>query len=152
MSQDINNNDANPYQLLDGGGVGGSGGGSYRGSSFAKGLWGKITGKGSAAKGLKNASGNLDDAASAARTQRHGSPNLTQHAQERMAGSRGDGQTISVDRVQEAIDKGHITSTRGPVVNRRINAADSASGRGLQVSQDVRTNNVITIIDKGSLR
>jgi RHS repeat-associated protein len=50
MSQDINNNDANPYQLLDGGGVGGSGGGSYRGGSFAKGLWGKITGKGSGAR------------------------------------------------------------------------------------------------------
>jgi hypothetical protein len=77
---------------------------------------------------LKNASGKLDDAAQAARTQRRNTPNLTQHARERMAGSRGDGQTVSIDRVQEAIDKGRITSTRGSVVNRRINAADSGSG------------------------
>jgi hypothetical protein len=69
-----------------------------------------------------------------------------------MAGSRGDGQTVSVDRVQEAIDRGRITSTNGPKVNRRISASDSASGRGLQVTQDVRTNNVITVIDKGSRR
>ena len=69
-----------------------------------------------------------------------------------MAGSRGDGQSVSSSRVQEALDSGTITKTRGPVVNRKISASDSASGRGLQVSQDVRTNNVITVIDKGSKR
>jgi hypothetical protein len=97
------------------------------------------------ATGLKNASGNLDDAAQAARTQRHNTPNLTQHARQRMA-QRG----VSVERVQEGIDKGTRTVGQGPAVRFDIPASGSASGRALRVIQDVRTNNVVTIIDKGS--
>ena len=100
--------------------------------------------------GVKNASGNLDNAASAARTQRHNAPGITNHVRSRMAGSR-DGRTVSLDRVIEATDRGRITSTPGnPVVDRTISAAESASGRGLTAIQDIRTNNVLTIIDRGS--
>ncbi len=99
----------------------------------------------------RNASGSLDDAARAARTQRHNTPNLTQHARERMAGSR-EGRTVTSERVQEAIDRGTVSSRRRPVVERTISATDSSSGRGLSVFEDARTNNVISIIDRGSGR
>ncbi len=100
--------------------------------------------------GLKNASGNLDNAASAARTQRHNTPNITSHVRGRMAGSR-DGRTVSLDRVIEATDRGRVTTTPGSAeVGRTISAAESASGRGLWALQDIRTNNIITIIDRGS--
>lgn len=51
----------------------------------------------------------------------------------------------------EAAFDGKMTSTPGsPVVTRTLNAAESASGRGIKIVQDVRTNNVLTVIDKGS--
>jgi RHS repeat-associated protein len=120
--------------------------------AYAPNVWGWVDPLGLCKEASKNASGSLDDAASAARNQPHNTPNLTQHAKERMAGSRGDGQMISSERVQEAANYGKITSTRGPVVTRTISASESASGRGLKVVQDVRTNNVITVIDQGSKR
>ena len=93
---------------------------------------------------LKNTSGSLDDAANAARNQRGSNP-LTQHARQRMAT-----RNVSNDRVQEAIDKGALSSPRGSAVSRTVSASDSTSGRGLSVVQDVKTNRVITVIDKGS--
>lgn len=50
-----------------------------------------------------------------------------------MAGSKGDGQVISADRVQEAITKGAITSIRGLVVTK------SRSQRGI-------VSNIITLL------
>ena len=101
---------------------------------------------------LKNASGSLSDAANAARNQRHRTPNLTMHARERMA-TRGAGGNadISVVRVQEAVDSGSMKVQSGsPVVTKSISAADSDSGRSLKVVEDVRTNNILTVMDKGS--
>lgn len=112
------------------------------GSSIKNGIKESVT------KSAKNASGNLDDAARAARTQPHNTENLTQHARERMVT-----RNVSSERVTEAVNRGNIKSKPGsPVVQRNLSASESASGRGISVRQDVRTNNVVTVVDKGSKR
>jgi RHS repeat-associated protein len=94
---------------------------------------------------LKTKSGNVEAAASAARTQPHNTPVLTEHAKKRME-QRG----VSQSRVEEAATHGDIVGNRGPVVERHMPASRSESGRGTTVTQDVRTNRVTTVIDKGS--
>ncbi len=91
---------------------------------------------------LKNASGDLDDAARAARTQPHNTPNLTEHARAQM-NTRG----VSVDQAVDAANRGSITSKAGDPVVKRLS---TSSGRKIEVRQDVRTNNIVTVIDKGS--
>ena len=91
---------------------------------------------------LKNASGNLDDAARAARTQPHNTPNLTEHARAQ-TNTRG----VSVDQAVDAANRGSVTSKVGDPVVKRLS---TSSGRKIEVRQDVRTNNVVTVIDKGS--
>ncbi|MGC4069838.1 MAG: RHS repeat-associated core domain-containing protein [Polyangiaceae bacterium] len=94
---------------------------------------------------LKNASGDLDVAANAARTQPRYTP-VTVHARQRMAT-----RNVSSERVIEASNHGTTTVTPGlPEVSRTLKASESASGRGIKIVQDIRTNNVITVIDKGS--
>ena len=97
---------------------------------------------------LKNASGHLGDAAHAARTQRHRAPELSQHARDRMAKRK-----VSMDRVQETMDRGTLRSKPGdPVVERYLPASQSSSGRGTAIRYDARTNRIVTVIDKGSKR
>lgn len=92
---------------------------------------------------LKNASGNLDRAAESARTQPANTPNLTAHVRSQMQ-SRG----ISTEQVVDAANHGEVVPSKpGDPVVRRMS---TSSGRKIEVRQDVRTNNVVTAIDKGS--
>ena len=84
----------------------------------------------------------MADAAKAARNQPHNTPNLTEHARAQM-NKRG----VSSEQAADAANRGSVTSKVGDPVVKRLS---TSSGRRVEVRQDVRTNNVVTAIDKGS--
>ena len=54
---------------------------------------------------------------------------------------------VSAEQVVDAANHGSVTSKVGDPVVKRLS---TSSGKKIEVRQDVRTNNVVTVIDKGS--
>ncbi len=96
-------------------------------------------------RGLKNASGNLDDAARAARTQPY-QREITQHANQRL---QTRDKRVTNDALETAITRGqrNFDPATGKTVH-NLPASQSPTGRGVTTVTNHR-GGVITVIDKG---
>ena len=95
---------------------------------------------------LKNASGNLDDAAAAARNQPH-QREITQHAQQRL---NGRDSRVTNESMEASIVNGQrrLDPETGKTVH-DLPASQSPTGRGVTTVTNHR-GGVVTVIDKGS--
>ncbi|MBX9654077.1 DUF4258 domain-containing protein [bacterium] len=95
---------------------------------------------------LKNLSGSIESAASAARSYPYRPDTVSRHALERM-----QTRNVTYESIQEAVANG--SRTFDPVTGKgtyTLPASVSSSGRGVFVVRNDVTGNIITVIDRGS--